>query len=151
VALRAAAVRGRHWGMADSPVTVPTDADPVAFVDAVAHRVRRRDAHALLELYARVTGEPPVMWGPSIVGYGSYHYRYASGREGDAPAAGFSPRSAATTLYFPYGFEGYDDELAALGPHQLGSSCLYVKDLEAVDQAVLERLVARAYAQVTQA
>ncbi|UJP39175.1 DUF1801 domain-containing protein [Cellulomonas palmilytica] len=135
--------------MADSPVTVPTDADPLAFVDAVPHAVRRRDAHTLLELFGRVTGERPVMWGPSIVGFGSYHYRYASGREGDAPAAGFSPRSTATTLYFPYGFDGYDDELAALGPHRLGASCLYVKDLATVDLAVLESLVSRAYAQVT--
>lgn len=134
--------------MADSPVTVPTNADPVAFLDTVAHPVRRRDGFTLLELHERATGEPAVMWGPAIVGFGSYHYRYASGRKGDSAAAGFSPRAAASTAYFPYGFDGLDDDLAALGPHRVSTSCLYLKDLTSVDLAALERLVARSYARV---
>jgi hypothetical protein len=137
--------------MADSPVTVPTTADPVAFLDAVTHPVRRRDGLTLLDLHERATGQPAVMWGPAIVGFGSYHYAYASGREGDSAAAGFSPRVAASTVYFPFGFDGLDEDLAALGPHRVSTSCLYLKDLAKVDLDVLERLVARSYARVTQA
>lgn len=135
--------------MADQPKTVPTDADVLAFVDGVEHPVRRRDAHRLLELYARVTGEEPRMWGPSIVGYGRYHYRYASGREGDASAAGFSPRRASTTVYVADGFDAYADLLAALGPHTTSVSCLYLKDLDKVDLAVLEEVLRRSWAVTT--
>lgn len=135
--------------MADQPKTVPTDADVQEFVDAVAHPVRRRDAQRLLELYARVTGEEPRLWGPSIVGYGRYHYRYASGREGEAGAAGFSPRTAATTVYLPDGFDAYGEDLAALGPHTTSVSCLYLKDLDQVDLEVLERILRRSWATVT--
>lgn len=133
--------------MADA-VTRPTDADPVAFVDAVGHSVRRRDAHTLLALYARVTGQPAVMWGPSIVGFGTYRYRYASGRTGQAPAAGFSPRAAATTLYLPMGVEDLAADLDALGPHRRTVSCVHVTDLTRLDAEVLERVVARGYAAV---
>lgn len=132
--------------MADQPKTVPTDADVRAFVDAVPHAVRRRDAHRMLDLLSRVTGEEPRLWGPSIVGYGSYHYRYASGREGDAAAAGFSPRAASTTVYLPDGFDAHADLLAALGPHTTSVSCLYLKDLDAVDLTVLEELLRRSWA-----
>lgn len=135
--------------MADQPKTVPTDADVLAFVDAVEHPVRRRDAHRLLELYGRVTGEEPRMWGPSIVGYGRYHYRYASGREGDASAAGFSPRRSSTTVYLADGFDAYGDLLARLGPHTTSVSCLYVKDLEKVDLTVLEEILRRSWAVTT--
>jgi hypothetical protein len=134
--------------MARSPVTVPTAADPVAFLDAVPDPVRRRDGLTLLELHERATGQAAVMWGPAIVGFGSYHYAYDSGREGDAPAAGFSPRAAASTVYFPFGFDDLADDLAALGPHRVSVSCLYLKDLTKVDLDVLERLVARSYARV---
>jgi hypothetical protein len=130
--------------MAD-PVLRPTPADVDAFVAGVAHPVRRRDAQRLLELYGTVTGEPPVLWGPSIVGFGSRHYRYPSGREGDVAAAGFSPRAAATTIYLTDGAAAHPDLLARLGPHTVGKGCLYLKDLDAVDLGVLEELVARSY------
>ena len=89
------------------------------------------------------------MFRPSIVGFGSHHYVYATGREGDTAAIGFSPRKASTTVYFVDGFEEYGDELAQLGPHTLGRSCLYLKDLATVDLAVLERMVRRSYAVTT--
>ncbi len=112
-----------------------------AFLAAVDPR-RRDDAHALCALLAEVTGESPVIWGTSIVGFGSYHYRYASGREGDTFIVGFSPRKANLTLYSRAGFERHADQLAALGPHSLGKACLYIKSLHAIDQAVLRRIVA---------
>ncbi len=129
----------------DGPATRPTDVDPREFVAAVAHDVRRRDAQTLLDLMADVTGQPPVMWGPAIVGFGTYHYRYASGREGDSPVVGFSPRKAATTVYVLTGFDGEAELLARLGPHTTGRACLYLKRLDAVDLDVLRELVARSY------
>ena len=129
--------------------TQPTDADVDAFVAAVEHPVRRRDAERLIALMTRVTGERPRMWGPTIVGFGTYHYRYPSGREGSAGAAGFSPRTTATTIYFPDGVEAHPDLLARLGPHTVGKACLYVKDLDTVDLGVLEEMVRRSYTTVT--
>ncbi len=131
--------------------TAASAASVQAFLAEVDHEVRRRDAHTLVELFERVTGEPPVMWGPSIVGFGSYHYKYASGREGDMAAAGFSPRKAATTVYFADGLDDYADELARLGPHTLGKGCLYLKDLAQVDLGVLESMVRASYAVVSDA
>jgi hypothetical protein len=129
--------------------TQPTDADVDAFLASVAHPVRRRDALRLVELMTRVTGEQPRLWGPSIVGFGSYHYSYASGRQGDAIAAGFSPRKAATTVYLSDGVEAHTDLLAGLGPHTSSVSCVYIKDLDKVDLGVLEEAVRRSYAAVT--
>lgn len=129
--------------------TVPTGADVGDFLAGVDHEVRRRDAHTLVELMRRVTGEPPRMWGPSLVGFGTYHYVYESGREGDTGAIGFSPRKAATTVYFNDGFDAYAEQLERLGPHSLGRSCLYLKDLAAVDLDVLEDMVRRSYATTT--
>ena len=129
--------------------TVETGADVGAFLAAVEHDVRRRDAGTLVELMQRVTGEPPRMWGPSIVGFGSYHDVYESGREGDMAAVGFSPGKASTTVYLDGGFDAYADELARLGPHALGTSCLYLKDLAKVDLDVLEEMVRRSYRATT--
>jgi hypothetical protein len=126
--------------------TVWTDADPGAFIEGVTHEVRRRDARTMLELMQRVSGEAPRMWGPSIVGFGSHHYVLESGREGDIGAIGFSPRTTSTTVYFTEGFDRYTDELARLGPHTLGRSCLYLTDLSKVDLGVLEEMVRRSYA-----
>jgi hypothetical protein len=123
----------------------PTDEDVDAFVDRVASPVRRRDAETLLALYGRITGQPPRMWGPSIIGFGAYHYVYASGRSGDAGAAGFSPRKAATTIYLPDGVEAYAADLERLGEHSTGVGCLYLKNLEAVDLSVLESILVRSY------
>jgi len=121
--------------------TRPTDASVEAFIDAVDHPRRREDARTLLELMHRVTGEEPVMWGPSIVGYGSYHYRYASGQEADWPVVGFSPRKQNLSIYIMTGFEESDELLSRLGKHKTGKSCLYVNKLADVDLDVLETLV----------
>jgi len=119
------------------------------FLDGVTHRVRRRDAATLLALMERVTGETAYMWGPSIVGFGEYHYRYDSGREGDAPAAAFSPRKTAMTVYLTPGFAEHSPLLERLGPHTTGVGCLYLKDLDDVDLDVLEALVRESYDAVT--
>jgi hypothetical protein len=116
--------------------------------DGVTPEKRRRDAEKLLELMTRVTGESPRLWG-SIVGFGQYHYRYQSGREGDAPAAGFAPRKAAATIYLPDGIGRYDQELSQLGPHATGVGCLYIKDLDKIDLSVLETIVAESYRTLT--
>jgi hypothetical protein len=123
---------------------VPTAADVDAFLEAVPDENRRADAYALLELMRSVTGESPMMWGPSIVGFGSYHYRYESSRTGDAPLAGFSPRKANLVVYLVGGFEHrYPKLLEQLGPHKTGKACLYLKRLGNVDLDVLRQLVER--------
>ena len=126
-----------------------TDDAVRAYIDKVASATRRRDAETLLELMTRVTGEPPQMWGPSIIGFGTYHYKYASGREGDAPAAGFSPRKPATTIYLPDGVGAYPDQLARLGEHTTGVGCLYLKDLDKIDLGVLEEIIDSSYRTAT--
>lgn len=129
--------------------TVPTDGDVDAFLAAVPGEVRRRDAHTMRALMERVTDERAVLWGTSLVGFGSYHYVYDSGHEGDAGVVGFSPRATSTTVYLVDGFDDYADELARLGPHSLGRSCLHLKDLARVDLGVLERMVRRSYETTT--
>lgn len=128
--------------------TRPTDASVDAFIDAVDHPRRREDARTLLELMQRVTGEEPVMWGPSIVGYGSYHYRYASGQEADWPVVGFSPRKQNLSIYIMTGFEESDELLSRLGKHKTGKSCLYVNKLTDVALDVLESLVRASVAEM---
>ena len=124
------------------------NADVTAHLASVQSSVRRRDADTLIDLMQRVTGQEPRMWA-SIVGFGEYHYRYASGREGDAPAAGFAPRKAATTVYVMDGVDGYRDLLDRLGPHTTGVGCIYLKDLEKVDLDALESIVRRSYERLT--
>jgi hypothetical protein len=131
------------------PVTVPTDADVPAFLAAVAHPVRRRDGERLLTLMTEVTGQTPHLWGPSIVGFGTYHYHYASGRQGDAPAAAFSPRARATTIYLMDGLEPHADALERLGRHSGGRGCLYLPDLAEVDLDVLTGIVRASYTTLT--
>jgi hypothetical protein len=121
--------------------TVPTDASVEAFLAAVENERRRRDAHELMALMRKITGEEPRLWGESLVGFGSYHYRYESGREGDFFLTGFSPRKTALTVYVMPGFERYAGELARLGPHRTGRSCLYLKNLDAVDREVLAAII----------
>jgi hypothetical protein len=125
--------------------TRPTDADVHAFIDAVDDPRRREEARTVLALMREVTGEDPVMWGPTMVGFGSVHYRYESGREGDMFAAGFSPRKTALTVYLSDGFDEREDLLRRLGPHTTGRSCLYLKRLDAVDLTVLRALVESSY------
>jgi nucleoid DNA-binding protein len=123
------------------------DSDVGAFIERIESPVRKRDAETLIALMARVTGEAPRLWGPTIVGFGAYHYRYTTGREGDAPATGFSPRKAATTVYLADGTDAHD--LSALGEHTTGVGCLYLKNLDRVDLALLESVIARSYATAT--
>jgi hypothetical protein len=118
------------------------------FLAAVTPAKRRRDAHTMLALMERVTGVEPVLWGTAI-GFGSYHYRYESGREGDAAAAAFAPRKAATVVYLMDGVGAHEHDLGGLGPHTTGVGCLYLKDLEQVDLEVLERIVATSWRTLT--
>jgi len=129
--------------------TTWTDADPLAFLAGVTPAGRKRDAQALLELMRRVTGLEPRMFGPTIVGFGEYAYEYASGHKGVAPAAGFSPRKTACVVYLGDGFAAYADELRALGPHTIGTGCLYLKELTKVDLDVLERIVGASFRKLT--
>jgi hypothetical protein len=131
--------------MSDAPKTLPTDASVDDFVAAVEAPGRRADAQALLALMREITHDPGQMWGPSIVGFGRYHYVYASGREGDWPKIGFSPRKSNLVLYIMPGFAGYDELLQRLGKHKTGSSCLYLNKLADVDPAVLRELIAAAW------
>ncbi len=134
-----------------SPKTQPNDADVGAFVEAIEHEGRREDARALVAMMGDITGEEPVMWGDSIVGFGRYEYRYASGREGEWFVAGFSPRKQAMTLYIMSGFKKHDSLLKKLGKHSTGRSCLYVKKLADVDLDVLKELVAASVEHVSKA
>jgi hypothetical protein len=133
---------GRAVGMADNK-TKPTKLSVAAVIDALTDPTRRADAKALVKLMQRATGEKPKMWGPSIIGFGSYHYTYDSGREGDMPLICFSPRKAATVLYNMTGFSHSEALLAKLGKHTTGKGCLYIKTLSDVDQQVLEALVVK--------
>lgn len=125
--------------------TQPTDADVTAFLDAVPDARRRAEGHTVRALMERVTDERAVLWGPSIVGFGSMHYQGRS-TAGEWPVVAFSPRKAALTLYGVYDGYGPPDPLVdELGPHTTGTGCLYVKRLDAVDAGVLERLVRQAW------
>lgn len=121
-----------------------------AFLDRVTPARRARDARRLLELMREATGEEPVLHG-TMVGFGHYHYKYESGREGDAPAAAFAPRKQASTVYLLDGISSHEAELARLGPHTTGVGCLYIKDLDEVDLDVLKRIVQRSYQTLTRA
>ena len=121
--------------------TQPGTGSAADFIDRISDPQRREDARLLCALMMEATGESPVLWGPSIIGFGTYHYRYESGREGDAPAAGFSPRARELVVYL----SAHSDRTAALldrlGKHKVGKSCLYMKRLSDVDQDVLSQLV----------
>jgi len=121
--------------------TKVTDVDPRDFVTAVENKTRRADAEVLLDFFARVTGMTAKMWGPSLIGYGSYHYKYESGREGDMLMTGFSPRKANLVFYIMPGYQDLSDQLARLGKHKIGKSCLYVNKLADIDMQVLEEIV----------
>lgn len=137
---RAGTDRNYCGAMAETK-TGRTGASVTDFLAAVADPNRQADAEALCTLMTDVTGEQPEMWGASIIGFGCYHYRYATGREGDWPAVGFAPRKQALTIYLSEGFDAYRDLLARLGPHTTGKSCLHIKRLSDVDEDVLRRLV----------
>ena len=127
--------------MADEPKTTRNDASVDDFLASVADPQRRSDAETVCDLMREVTGLEPAMWGPSIVGFGQYQYKYASGRQGDWPAAAFSPRKQSLTLYLAEGFEDSKDLLGRLGKHTTSKACLYIKRLSDVDTDVLRALV----------
>ena len=124
--------------------TKPTEVSVDDFIAAVEKPVRRADAKILRDMMKRVTGEPATMWGPTIIGFGSYHYRYASGHEGDSCRVGFSPRSANLVLYVG-GFPEYEALLGRLGKHKRSKACLYLNKLADVDLQVLEEIARRTY------
>ena len=121
--------------------TKPNKISVEKFLNSVQVERKREDSFKVLELMKKITKEEPVMWGPSIVGYGKYHYKYESGREGDWFLTGFSPRKQNLTLYIMSGFKHYDELMKKLGKHKTGSSCLYINDLEDIDMKVLKELI----------
>lgn len=125
--------------------TAWTGASVDDFIAAVPDPVRREEAKKLRALMERVTGLQAEMWGPSIIGFGRYHYRYESGHEGDAPRSGFSPRARETVVYLVPGFESQAERLKRLGKHRVGKSCLYLGPLEKVDLEVLEEMIAESH------
>jgi len=126
--------------------TKPTKVSALRHIAAIANEEQRSDARTLVALMRRVTRQGPRMWGPSIVGFGSYHYKYASGHEGDSALAGFALRGSDLVVYIAPGFGGRDALLARLGKHKTGKVCLYIRRLANVDLKVLETLVARSVA-----
>ena len=126
--------------------TKPTEASVAQFMSTVDEK-RRADAAALLDLMQQATGLAPKLWGPSIVGFGNYHYVYESGHEGDAMLIGFSPRKAALTLYVLNGFPGQGELLEKLGKHKIGKGCLYLNKLDDVHLPTLKKLIAASFKQ----
>lgn len=129
--------------------TKKNDASVQAFLDQVEPESKRNDCFRVLEIMKEITGEDPNMWGDSIVGFGQTHYKYASGREGDWFQIGFSPRKQNLTLYVMSGYEGYEDLLERLGKYKTGVSCLYLKHLDDVDEAVLKEILLRTVEQLS--
>jgi Domain of unknown function (DU1801) len=126
------------------PAMRQTGASVAEFLARVPDEQRREDSHRLCAMMRDITGELPTLWGASIVGFGAYHYRYASGREGDSPLAGFSPRRQHVVIYLIGGFESrHRRTLARLGPHKTGKGCLYIRRLDAVDRDALRELIDR--------
>ena len=121
--------------------TQPTTASVTAFINAIEDPQRKKDARKVASMMRKATGKRAKMWGPSMVGYGSYHYRYASGREGDFMITGFSPRKQALTLYIMPGYGKFDALMKDLGKFKTGKACLYIKRLSDVDEDVLQNLI----------
>ncbi len=126
--------------------TRPTGASVKTFLDGIKDPEQRADCRKLAALMKRVTGSPPKMWGPGMIGFGSYHYKNDSGREGDWFLAGFAPRASNISVYVMSGFDGYEALLSRLGKHKTGKACLYVKRLADIDLKVLEQLTKRSVA-----
>ena len=129
--------------------TTETNNSVIAFVNKVENEVKRSDSFKLIEILKSITGFEPKMWGPSIIGFGSYHYKYASGHEGDAPLAAFSPRKDSIVFYFAAEFENRDLLLSQLGKHKSSKCCVYVKKLSDIDLKVFERMTINSMATVT--
>jgi hypothetical protein len=134
--------------MAYEAKTRPTEISVGDFIAAVENPKRRADAETLCALFGEISGEPPKMWGASIIGFGSYHYRYASGHEGDAPRLGFSPRKAQTVVYIMSGFKGQEEMIARIGKVKTSVSCMYVNRLDQIDMGVLREMAVASLAQM---
>lgn len=132
--------------MADNK-TKPTTVDPYEFIQRVDDPQKREDSRQLIALMKEITGKPPKMWGPTIVGFGKYHYKYDSGREGEICLTGFSPRKPSLVLYLGPGLED-KTLMARLGKHKAGKGCLYIKKLDDVDRKVLKELVVNSVAEM---
>lgn len=121
--------------------TKENDQDVIEFIESVDHPKKREDAYKLLDIFTETTGYEAKMWGPSIIGFGSYHYKYASGHEGDAPLVGFSPRKAKISLYFATGDTKREELLQKFGKHTSGKACVYISKMEDIDSEVLKELI----------
>ncbi len=130
--------------------TVPNDTPVSDFLAQVSPESKRQDAEDILAMMSELSGEPATLWGGSIIGFGQYHYRYDSGREGDFMRVGFSPRKANFSLYIMGGFENHQHLLDQLGKHKLGKSCLYINKLADIDQQVLRQLISDSLAHMQQ-
>ena len=129
--------------------TKPTTVSVAKFIKAVPDDVKRRDSEALIVIMREISKEEPVMWGPSIVGFGSYHYKYASGHEGDCCKIGFSPRKSDLTIYIMAGFDKYSELMKTLGKHKSGKACLYIKRLDDVHLPTLKKLIRESFKYVS--
>ena len=130
--------------------TKPTNASVEKFFQQIPDETRREDCRQVARIMEEITGKKPVMWGPSIVGFGAYHYKYASGHEGDWPIAAFSPRKQDLTLYIMPGFAEYSDLMEKLGKHSTGKSCLYIKRLSDIHVPTLKKLIRQSIKRVKQ-
>lgn len=129
--------------------TTVNDAGVENFLNSVADETKRKDSFALLRIFEEITGEKPKMWGTSIVGFGSYHYKSErSSQEGNWPLTGFSPRKSALTLYIMLGFGGLDEQLQKLGKHKTSKGCLYINKLSDVDEIVLKQLIEKSFVEM---
>jgi len=127
--------------------TKQTEASVTAFLNSVADEQKRKDSFEIVEMMRKATGMPPKLWGPSIIGFGSYHYKYDSGHEGDMCIIGFAPRKQNIALYIPGGIHKYDDLLEKLGKHKTGKGCLYINTLDKIDVDVLATIFKRSLAE----
>jgi Domain of unknown function (DU1801) len=133
---------------AQSNKTRATTASVQAFLDNLTDK-QQQDSQKLIKIMSNISGQSPVMWGSSIIGFGQYHYVYESGRQGDGPAISFSPRKSSLVVYFAEGLSHHQDLLGTLGPHTTGKGCLYIKRLSGVDTSVLEQMLEASYQHVT--
>lgn len=122
--------------------TIPTNNDVYTFIHLIADETRKADCLELIEIMKEQSGFEPKLWGPSIVGFGAYHYKYESGREGDAPLVAFSPRKAEISLYLSSSFENREELLQKFGKHKSAKACIYVKKLADIDRAILKKMIA---------
>jgi len=127
--------------------TKQTEASVTAFLNSVADEQKRKDSFEIVDMMRKATGLPPKLWGPSIIGFGSYHYQYESGHEGDMCIIGFAPRKQNIALYIPGGIHKYDDLLEKLGKHKTGKGCLYINSLDKIDVDVLASIFKRSLAE----